>query len=193
MLHVERRSELESKVKIGNFKKNRIPRKSEKIGDSRDLVTCQRLFPDKDMPLLIRPKQNNVNLAEWTRDNLDYLNELLFKSGAVLFRDFDLKTDEDFGNYMGALPFELIPYFEGSTPREEVAPRIYTSTMFPSEETIALHNEYSSSTKFPILQRRTDRARGNAHCQRPPDPGPHRPRGKGEVQAAGLDADPQLW
>jgi len=150
MLHVERRSELESKVKIGNFKKNRIPRKSEKIGDSRDLVTCQRLFPDKDMPLLIRPKQNNVNLAEWTRDNLDYLNELLFKNGAVLFRDFDLKTDEDFGNYMGALPFELIPYFEGSTPREEVAPRIYTSTMFPSEETIALHNEYSSSTKFPM-------------------------------------------
>ena len=150
MLQTEQKSATQGKIKFNGFSRKKVSRKSEIISNSRDLVTCETLLPDKDMPLLIRPKQGNVDLAEWTGNNLDYLNELLYRHGAVLFRGFDLRTDEDFGNYMGSLPFELIPYFEGSTPREEVGPRIYTSTMFPSEETIALHNEYSSSTKFPM-------------------------------------------
>lgn len=115
-----------------------------------ELVSVAPMFPDKSLPLLVTPKVKGIKLGEWIPANLDQINHWLHTAGAVVFRGFDLKNDEDFSVFMDSLPTDRLPYFEGSTPRKEISKRVYTSTLHPSDQTIALHSEYSSSTKFPM-------------------------------------------
>jgi len=113
-----------------------------------DLVDLRTL--DSELPLIITPKTEKLVLDAWVADNRDFVEEKLMLHGGVLFRGFDYKDENRFTGFVSDQPYELMSYFEGSTPRKEVASKVYTSTLFPREETIALHNEYSSSMRFPL-------------------------------------------
>ncbi|MDJ0840205.1 MAG: TauD/TfdA family dioxygenase [Acidobacteriota bacterium] len=117
---------------------------------SLDLVERSQLEPGQPLPLVIRPKMEGVNLTQWFLDNRETLEQELLEYGAILFRGFEMSGDDDFRGFLDAVPYQLTPYFEGSTPREEVSSKVYTSTVYPKQETIALHNELTSSTKFPM-------------------------------------------
>ena len=117
---------------------------------SLDLVHMDTLLPDHELPLVVTPKEPGLKLAGWLAENRDFIEQKLMHHGGVLFRGFDIHTDADFAAFVEDQPYELMSYFEGSTPRKEVGKTIYTSTLFPSNETIALHNEYSSSMRFPL-------------------------------------------
>jgi len=112
-------------------------------------VTVSTLAPEQELPLVIEPTSPATELGEWVTDHWETLEKMLHISGAVLFRGFNLRDDDDFIRFMNSLPQDRLSYFEGSTPRTRVADRVYTSTEYPPTETIALHNEHSSSTKFP--------------------------------------------
>jgi len=114
------------------------------------MIDVAPMFPGKSLPLLVRPNVRGLELGEWVSNNFDELNKMLYSAGAVVFRGFDLQTDEDFAAFMDSLPQDRLPYFEGSTPRKEISEKVYTSTLHPPDQTIALHSEYSSSTKFPM-------------------------------------------
>lgn len=114
-------------------------------------ITVGYLQPDQTLPLVIRPAVEGLDLVTWASSRRDVLETLLLRHGALLFRDFNIQSSEEFGNVItattGAPPLE---YTERSSPRTEMGHNIYTSTDYPPDQVIFLHNEHSYNTTFPL-------------------------------------------
>lgn len=118
-----------------------IKRKSVNL-QVEDLITTEFLNPEKQSPLVIKPNIKELNLINWAANNRDWINSNLLKYGALLFRDFQFKQTE-FEQFINAIAGELLDYSYRSTPRTLVNGKIYTSTEYPPEQFIPLHNEMS--------------------------------------------------
>ena len=108
---------------------------------------------DEALPLVVEPVAEyagTLKLHEWARDNVEMIEKNVLKYGGVLFRNFDTKTHDDFNRFLETLGVNLVTYNESSTPRTKLKGGVYTSTEFPNDETIALHNELSTSATFPV-------------------------------------------
>ena len=75
----------------------------------------------------------------------------LAKLGAVLFRGFDVQSRASFERTVTAVTPKLRRYDYASTPRTHEGGGIYTSTEYPSDQTIPLHNEMSYSRAWPMV------------------------------------------
>ena len=131
------------------------PRKS--LGDIRrkavDLthfnpVKESLLQPDQPLPLIIEPTSDQVDLADWARNQREYIAEKQAKHGGILFRGFGLKDAADHERVAGAICNELFADY-GDLPREGVAGKVYTSTPYPEDKSILYHNESSHMSSWP--------------------------------------------
>jgi alpha-ketoglutarate-dependent taurine dioxygenase len=114
------------------------------------LVKAATLQPDSLLPLVVEPAVNSLNLIDWARGNREFIERELLKHGAILFRNFNLRTVADFESFTAAISGELILYRERSSPRHEVGERVYTSTDYPEDQKIFPHNEHSYSRTLPL-------------------------------------------
>jgi alpha-ketoglutarate-dependent taurine dioxygenase len=73
----------------------------------------------------------------------------LSRHGAVLFRNFGINSIEAFERVVTAFTPDLMKYTERSTPRSLVSGNIYTSTEYPADRRIPMHNENSYSGTWP--------------------------------------------
>ncbi|GAA1691471.1 TauD/TfdA family dioxygenase [Kribbella yunnanensis] len=89
-------------------------------------------------------------LADWVRANARTLPDLLHGVGGVLFRGFEVGGVDGFREVCLGCIDDLMPYQERSTPRSELGDRIYTSTAYPDDQTILLHNEFSYAQAWPL-------------------------------------------
>ncbi|MFY9348338.1 MAG: TauD/TfdA family dioxygenase [Orrella sp.] len=87
--------------------------------------------------------------VHWLGENNAKLNELLLKRGAVLLKGFDPLTPEKFESFIEAASGELLLYKNRSTPRSVVQGRVYTSTEYPPDQVIPLHNENAYTHEWP--------------------------------------------
>ena len=115
-----------------------------------DLTSTRLLTPEEELPLVIEPRMPGVDLPEWARENADFIEKALLKNGGVLFRGFDVRGQEGFQSFLRSYPLELMHYIEGATPRTQLTDKVYTSTEFPANETIALHNELCYVNTWPM-------------------------------------------
>jgi alpha-ketoglutarate-dependent taurine dioxygenase len=118
--------------------------------EQAEWVTLEPLCVGEALPLLARPALRAVDLAAWAAANWELLEERLARHGGILFRGFDLQGQADFERVVHALPVQLTGYQEGATPRTKLGEKVYTSTEFPAEHSIALHNELSYVTTWPL-------------------------------------------
>jgi len=114
------------------------------------LVKLEYLSDKNSLPLVIQPKIADVSLIDWVKSNVDYIENGLLESGGILFRGFDVTSPADFNDFLKAIPVELMSYMEGATPRVELKDKVYTSTEFPPDQHIALHNELCYVTTWPM-------------------------------------------
>jgi alpha-ketoglutarate-dependent taurine dioxygenase len=124
-------------------------RKSVKLSIST-LIDARTLFEDRPLPLLVTPTSEEVDLSTWVSANRDTINSLLKKHGALLFRGFGTDEQADFERFLDAMLLRRMHYKEGATPRSELGNQVYTSTEFPPEHRIALHNELSYVLTWPM-------------------------------------------
>lgn len=115
-----------------------------------ELTTERPLFPGGGVPLLVEPAVPGVDLAEWARDRHDWIEETLLKDGGILFRGFGIQSPERFEAVISAIAGHLLEYKERSSPRSQVAGNIYTSTDYPPDQSIFLHNENSYQHAWPL-------------------------------------------
>jgi alpha-ketoglutarate-dependent taurine dioxygenase len=80
-------------------------------------------------------------------DQID-LGEILVAEKALLFRGFGI-TPDSHGRIADALLPQRLAYVHGNSPRTKVGENVYTSTEYPSELTISMHNEMSYSHTWP--------------------------------------------
>ena len=123
---------------------------ASRITSPADLVEANYFQPDCHLPLVITPATSEVDLLSWAGSNRAFIGAHLLREGAILFRNFDLQTTEEFEQLIETVSGRLLDYSYRSTPRTLVSGRIYTSTEYPAHQSIPLHNELSYSLDWPM-------------------------------------------
>src|SRR5512135_1453369 len=73
----------------------------------------------KDLPLILEPAADQVDLADWVRNHRAELEQKLYKHGGFLYRGFGLESPQDFEKVAGSICGELYADY-GDLPRENV-------------------------------------------------------------------------
>ncbi|GIH95231.1 TauD/TfdA family dioxygenase [Planobispora siamensis] len=73
---------------------------------------------------------------------------LLIRNKALVIRGFRV-TEDGLDRVMDLLLPNRLAYVHGNSPRTKLAGNVYTSTEYPAEYTISMHNELSYSTSWP--------------------------------------------
>jgi alpha-ketoglutarate-dependent taurine dioxygenase len=139
------------------------------------------LRADVHLPLVVRPALPGLKLRGWMSDHRGLVEEKLLDHGALLFRDFPVRSIEAFEEVAIALSGELVEYRFRASPRTTVKDRIYTSTDYPPEQSIFPHNEHSYSPVFPL--------RLYFFCETPASKGGETPVGDTRRVLERIDAD----
>lgn len=77
------------------------------------------------------------------------IEELTSIYGGVLFRGFSINSSDHFEKVAKTFAPVLDDYMYRSTPRTKLEGKIYTSTEYPKDRHIPLHNEFSYFTRWP--------------------------------------------
>jgi alpha-ketoglutarate-dependent taurine dioxygenase len=125
-----------------------------------NLVKAEPLYPGTMLPLLVQPAVNDIDIISWSTHNQERIRGYLLQHGGILFRGFPLKHADDFEAFIAGASGSTLEYHEQSSPRSQVSGNIYTSTDYPADQTIFLHNETSYRQNWPL--------RISFFCQTPP-------------------------
>ena len=101
------------------------------------------------LPLVIQSQLDRSNLVLWATDNRDFIETKLLQHGAILFRNFSINGIAEFEQFIRGIYGELLQYQDQATPRHQVQGNIYTSTEYPPNHRIFLHNENSFASTWP--------------------------------------------
>ncbi|TSC34375.1 TauD/TfdA family dioxygenase [Corallococcus sp. Z5C101001] len=123
-------------------------RKPVKLSEE-SLVRGGLLLPDRSLPFAVQPTLPGMRLLTYATGHRELLDPALARHGAVLFRGFSGLTPAGFEQLIGELSGALLEYTHRSTPRTRVSGRIFTSTEYPPEQTIPLHNEQAYARGWP--------------------------------------------
>jgi len=127
-----------------------ISRKSINLSPA-ELVKVDFLQPGQLLPLVIQPTVDGLNLITWAQNNRQFIEENLLKYRALLFRNFNINTPDLFNQFVNVTSSgQLLEYRDRSSPRHEVGEKIYTSTDYPAEQSIFLHNEGTYWLTWPL-------------------------------------------
>ncbi|HEX6291104.1 MAG TPA: TauD/TfdA family dioxygenase [Herpetosiphonaceae bacterium] len=116
----------------------------------QEVVKLSQLQPDQPLPLLIQPAIDGVDLLSWAGQHREQIEGYLLEYGGILFRGFNIKAIEAFEQVLVTISNELLEYSYRSTPRTQVSGRIYTSTEYPADQSIPMHNEMAYTTSWPM-------------------------------------------
>lgn len=122
-------------------------RRARKVAESA-LFQISPLFSDQDFGQIIQANEPDCSLIGWLTSGINEINTRLNQQGALLFRGFDANAEQDLGEVSKVLGNPL-SYTYRSTPRTEVKKQVYTSTEYPAEQIIPLHNENAYSLAWP--------------------------------------------
>jgi alpha-ketoglutarate-dependent taurine dioxygenase len=146
--HVQQLKYSENKEKLrGSFGKTK-PKMLQIVQDQ--LIRTEYLKETGDLTLVIQPSVGSVDLIGWAKHNMDYIEAELRDHGTLLFRGFSIRTTEDFKNFTETFTSRLETYQEYSTPRTHLENNIYTSTEYPKDQEILMHNENSYTQTWPL-------------------------------------------
>lgn len=114
-------------------------------------VGMRPMFEGGSMPLLCEAAVPGQSLVAWVRERRVELEALLLRHGGLLFRGFDVDGVAGFDAAVATLSDGALKYQFRASPRTQVDQQrnVYTSTDYPSDESIFPHNEHSYSPVFP--------------------------------------------
>lgn len=101
-------------------------------------------------PVVVRPAEPGVVLADWAGDNRPWIEHALRGAGGILFRGFGVDDVDEFQRFMLSASGELLPYTYRSSPRTQVKGNVYTSTEYPASQSIPFHTEMSYTRSWPM-------------------------------------------
>lgn len=94
----------------------------------------------------------NINeLTLWLAGQLPYIEAELRTHGAVLFRDFPVKSALDFDAFSATFGYEDFTYDESfsNAVRINLTPRVFTANEAPPDREIFLHHELAQTPFYP--------------------------------------------
>lgn len=139
-----------SEAKPPEFKSLVAGRRQPVSVSQEGLVRVAQLLPETALPALVQPAVEDLSLVSWAGSNREQIELLLLRHGGILFRGFQVPTVAEFERLIAAVSGELLEYSYRSTPRHQVSGRIYTSTEYPADQTIPMHNEMAYTRSWPM-------------------------------------------
>ncbi len=130
-------------AKLGSARRQTVSAPREVSVKKRFLATGQ------DLPRVIEPEGEGVDLATWVAGHRAEIEEDVLRFGAVLFRGFAPLPESQLGALAQVITPQLLDYVDGSSPRLSVSSKVYTSTEYPPEFEISMHNELSYAHRWP--------------------------------------------
>lgn len=105
-------------------------------------------------PLILQCTDPDITLEKacaWVHSIKGQLEEQAAKHGSILFRDFPLKTDQDFDAFIAAFDFPNFKYKDSlsNAVRTNRTERVFTANEAPPEVTIYLHHEMAQTPIYP--------------------------------------------
>lgn len=134
-----------SKPSLGSLARRRAVSAS---GD--ELAKLEPMRQEGVLPLLVTPTLPGVSLGAWLEGHRARVEEKLLEHGGILFRGFGINTPEALQELVKICSGSLLEYTYRSTPRSQVKGDIYTSTEYPADEWIPMHNEMSYTRRWPM-------------------------------------------
>ncbi|MCI0665069.1 MAG: condensation domain-containing protein [Acidobacteria bacterium] len=114
-----------------------------------ELVKTGFLRLEQPLPLVVQPAVKDVELADWVKNQRDWVETELLEHGAILFRGFGIKSPSEFEQVAAAICLHLFSEY-GDLPRDEVSGKVYSSTPYPADKAILFHNESSHLHQWPM-------------------------------------------
>lgn len=127
------------------------PRRKAVSVSEAGLIRTRPLLHDREIPVLVEPAVPGLDLPGWAAANRAQLDDLLLKHRALLFRGFGIRSVADLQRFVDASSQgERLEYRDRSSPRHEVGDHVYTSTDYPANQKIFLHNEGTYWLTWPL-------------------------------------------
>ncbi len=104
-----------------------------------------------DIPVVIGPSALSPTVSAVMERYPDLIGEELKSSGAILFRGFGSGDVSEFKKVIQSATPRTLEYTGGTSPRLKVEEGVFTSTEYPAQYPIALHNEMSYHKSWPDL------------------------------------------
>ncbi|MFF8550809.1 TauD/TfdA family dioxygenase [Streptomyces albidoflavus] len=137
-------SQAGNEVPKGRFGRSR---KSIAVSD-RGLVRVTPLTSGS-RAVMCTPTVPRLDVREWLAGQDGVLARLRDEYGAVLLRGFVPLDADGLAELATALTGGLRDYDNRSTPRQRVSGNVFTSTEYPADQVIPLHNEMSYTASWP--------------------------------------------
>lgn len=110
---------------------------------------------DAELPMCLEAPSSSsrpiVELLEYIAANRGTLQLKLAECGALLFRGFNVKTEQEFASIVRRFCSRTLSYAGGDAWRTKVTPDTYTANNAPGRRVISQHNELGYSNGFPDL------------------------------------------
>lgn len=113
------------------------------------LVHISEAIPGESLPLMIQPAIDDLDLVEWAQINRDWIETLLLKYGAMLFRNFNVDSVRDFERFALSICPGLFAD-NGELPRTRISGKVYTPVEYPSDKRILWHSENTFCPRWPM-------------------------------------------
>jgi alpha-ketoglutarate-dependent taurine dioxygenase len=114
------------------------------------LVNTSFLAGGQSYPLVVEPSAGGLVLHAWMKDHKEWVRTQLLRHGAILFRNFPVQSTGPFQEFVQALSDQRMEYVNRTSPRSQVEDKLYTSTDYPADQVINMHNELSYSHSWPM-------------------------------------------
>ena len=105
--------------------------------------------PESRGPVVVRGLAAGLQAHAWLAENRSRIEAIVNVHGGVLLRDLGLTAVSEFNRVVQVFDSDLLDYAYRSSPRTKVGGRIFTSTEYPADRTIPLHNENSYTDAWP--------------------------------------------
>jgi amino acid adenylation domain-containing protein len=139
----------ELKREKSNFSKFKSVKPKPVALPQGELIKTEYLQPGELFPLVAKPAVADVDLADWAKNNREFIEAKLLQHGGILFRGFIDPVVSAFEQFALSICSELFGEY-GDLPREGVSPKVYGSTPYPADKAILFHSESSHLHRWPM-------------------------------------------
>jgi len=139
----------ELKREKSNFSKFKSVKPKPVALPQGELIKTEYLHPDELFPLVAKPALADVDLADWAKNNREFIEAKLLQHGGILFRGFIGPVVAAFEQFALSICSELFGEY-GDLPREGVSGKVYGSTPYPADKAILFHSESSHLHRWPM-------------------------------------------
>ncbi|ARP81321.1 hypothetical protein CAL12_11035 [Bordetella genomosp. 8] len=118
---------------------------------ARAPIRMAPLSPARPFPLVIEALDSGLDPISWAASMREQLGALLNRHGGILFRNFALRTPQQFEAFAEAIEPTLYGDY-GDLPKKEGGRNTYRSTPYPEKQMILYHNESAHLERWPRRQ-----------------------------------------